>query len=242
MISRIRLAGLFALALCAFAVSAASASAAAPEFKPFTKTCTETLPGIGNYATKAACESPTGTETAEGKFHRHGIPFTDKSGISKLKVSSLSLTIECATSTSKGEITGPKTTGNNSVTYKECAEGTVKCNSAVDTAITPNEGTKGAAGVIITNTLTGTLKLNGSTTEETLAPTLGAGHDFTFIKCGTLEGAVRESVSGVVSPVGVSQPAGTLTFTEATGLTFQTKAATLTSTDEVLFSEAIEVT
>jgi hypothetical protein len=229
-ISRIRLAGLLALALCAFAVSVASASAAPPEFKPFT-ICNETA-GTGNYETKAICESPTGAEKAGGKFHRHNIFFTDTSGTTELRQKGHKPII-CKKDKSVGEITGPKTVANVVVTYEECKQGEANCNSVV----VAEEGTTGAAGDIITNKLSGELKSEAAATSgvvETLSPT-SPEKRFVSIKCATVNVAVKGKeeksgeVSGEVTPVGKPQTTGELNFKEGTngGCVFESAAAKL---------------
>jgi len=239
--SRTRLAGLLALALCAFAVSAASASAAAPEFKPFT-ICNETA-GTGNYGTKAICESPTGVEKAGGKFHRHNIFFTSTSGVSTLKTAKNTYT--CESETDIGDIISA-TSVKMTMHYFRCGtilgETTIRCKSKSPAS----EGQED----IKTEELTGTLGGTEAEPTEKLEPSAGSTAPFTELKCGTLEGVVKGAVTGKVSPVKTRSKTGKVTFLNATGLTFRSEALELTSQDDETFfrnvghteSEEVEVT
>lgn len=252
-----------AVALCAFAVTASSALAAAPEFFHCAANAS------GKYSTKAKCEAAvlggTGFEK-QAVAAGEKVKFTDKSGVQELR-SAAHETITCMASTSKGEIEGPKKVVNVIVKFTKCTQGTakVKCHSVVVT--NKKEEKEGTAGAneeeIITNTLEGELGFGTGTKTvvEDLKPTLPSER-FVSLKCGTLSVAVTGSVIGEVVPVEKLQTTGTLVFAANAGNTNQkfieyensggtnvndhltafVENAWLVGIDEITFVEAIEVT
>lgn len=190
------------------------------------------LPGLLAVALCALAASAASASAALPEFSStkiskgEHVTFTDTSGESRLETAAHNPVI-CKASTSKGEITGPKTVGGATVTYTGCTQGVANCQ---------NEGT----GVIKTNPLTGTLSYISESekrVKETLKPE--SGTEFVKFKCGTVGVIVTGSVSGEAKPVNISQTTGELIFAKAGGLVAFSEAATLTSTDKITFAEAV---
>jgi hypothetical protein len=249
--SRIRVLLVSLLAVFAVgAVASASASAAAPEFF--------------HCVAKAGGKWMAGCKVAGTEFEKVAVPagskikFTDKEGVSHLN--GLGTVVTCQKDTSSGEITGPKTVANVTVTFQECKgkKGTEEC---------PVNG-----GTITTATLHGelgkVLKAEAaSEVGEDLIPPVeikeGKEVKLPFVK---LEGAcipttsVEGSVIGEVKPINVMQTTGEVNFEcSSVGSTkqkiqkfepglkdtlsaFGNPACFESFPDAITFAEAIEVT
>jgi hypothetical protein len=125
--------------------------------------------------------------------------------------------ITCTAGTSKGEVTGPKTTKGNITTFTGCESGGFKCESGA------------TEGVIITNVLEGHLgALNSTSPGVRLFPeATGRGTELAAFSCagGTVPVKVKGSVIGALSGAAGTGPAngklltsGKLTFAEAKGI------------------------
>jgi hypothetical protein len=260
--NRIRILGLALVAVFAMSVVAVSAaSAAAPEFKSASEECYKLTSKTGNYE-NSTCTTVQAKHEGEFEKRPKKHKFTDKEATSRFIATSskgVLIVFTCTADTSKGEITGAKTTAGVTVTFTGCTakEGTKECSA----------NSKGEpAGTIKTNGLKDML----GTVAATEAPNTGVGDALEpegkegFV---TLEAACVEltkiqvlgSVIGEVKPVNVMQATGELIFAcEPPGsekqkiqkfvgvakdtLSYFGNPACFESKDEITFEEPIEVT
>ena len=257
--------GCILVVLAVSAVASASASAAAPEFFH----CVKTEKTKDEYPTKEACvkNEKKGEEPREwdriAVAAGSKIKFTDKEGVSHFYATSAKgvlITYTCEKDTSKGEITGPKTTGGVTVTFTGCtAKEDEKESCSAKSAGEP-------AGTIKTNALKDTLgavakaEAPNTATGDALEPEGKEGFvtlEASCIEVKTVQ--VSGSVIGEVKPVKVMQTGGELLFECETPKSEKQKIqrfeggvkdtlsafgnpACFESKDEVTYEEPIEVT
>jgi hypothetical protein len=179
--SRVKYALLPAIALVVVAAVTASASPSVPEwFKG---------------------GSPIGEATS--------ISFTGKSisGTPTLQ-STVGNKVVCESSSSKGEISGPRAIKNTKVTYHGCAEGMTKCNSAGQ-----------AEGTVVTNTLVGeNVYLDSAHQKAGVVLKAASGTKFATFKCGSSEVQVTGNLIAETSPLNEGdKTTGRLSFAQEEG-------------------------
>jgi hypothetical protein len=255
-------------ALSAVAVASASAAAKPPEFKSATEVCVKVeVKETGRYTT-SACTTESATHKGEFDLIPTKHKFTDKEGTSNFYATGTggAIVFTCTADTSKGEITGAKTTAGVTVTFTGCTakEGT----KASCPANSVKEKVKEPAGTIKTNGLKdvlGTVAAAEATSEvgDALKPEGEEG----FVTLEAPEAGclavkttqVSGSVIGEVKPINVMQTTGELIFACKSGeptvqkiqrfvgaekdtLLGFGKAACFESKDEITYEEPIEVT
>jgi hypothetical protein len=180
-----------------------------------------------------------------------GVKFTSTDTNPELKSPGIGITIKCKEETGSGKITGAKTVGEVHVKYTSCEAGT--CGTA-------QSGTE--AGVIETNTLSGTLGYvneNKAKVGEKLKP--ASGVEFAKVKfsnetfpCAAT--AISGAVIGEALPLNTLSTSGELLFTETEGkqtiqrlegetsnqhLTAFGVESTLISSESITFGEAVKL-
>lgn len=135
--------------------------------------------------------------------HAFPVEFSGTSGPGEL-VSTLfgfPAEVHCESGTSKGELSGPTSAANVSVTYKKCTSILGECHNA-------------AAGEIVTKQLKGeTVYFEESGQKAGILLTPASGTSFANFTCGSSAEEVTGSVVGQAAPEnGAFSTAGTLTF------------------------------
>jgi hypothetical protein len=146
-----------------------------------------------------------GSALAEGT----SITFTGKSilGTPTLETS-VGHRVICESSTSKGEITGPKTIKNTKVTYHGCKEGTTACASAGQT-----EGTIASFKLVGEN-----VYLDAARKKAGVMLKAASGTKFATFKCGSSEVQVTGDLIAAATPVNEGdRTTGLLTFAQEKG-------------------------
>jgi hypothetical protein len=181
-----------------------------------------------------------------------GVKFTSADTNPELKTPGVGITIKCKEESGSGKITGAKTVGEVHVTYSGCEAGS--CGTA-------QSGT--TAGVIETNTLSGTLgyvnESNKTKVGEKLKPASGTEFvkvKFQFESFSCPGTAVSGAVIGEALPLNSLNTSGELNFTETGGkqtiqrlegetsnqhLTAFGFESTLVSTETITFTEAVKI-
>lgn len=216
------------------AIAVASASAAAPEFKPGFG-CSEKV-GTGEYGTLKECETVGGKEEKGGKFHRHA-GFTSKSGAGVMLVPK-EAELKCKADTDTGKITGPKTVGAVTVTFTGCTGENLKTKAKCEVKSTTP---KGAAGEVITKELEGKLVKVGAEVGLLLEP---VKQPFVKLKGECLpvkETSVEGSIVGEVKLVNRLAIENEVCFENAVLKAFGAPEVLLSVCD-MTFEEAVEVT
>jgi hypothetical protein len=137
------------------------------------------------------------------------VTFTGKSiaGTPTLQ-STASHIVLCESSTSKGEISGPRSIKNTKVTYHGCKEGTTTCTSEKQTA-----------GTIVTNTLDGeNVYLDSAHKKAGVVLKAASGTKFATFKCGASECQVTGNLMAEATPVNEGdKTTGQLSFAQEKG-------------------------
>ncbi len=137
------------------------------------------------------------------------IAFTGKSiaGTPTLQ-STVGNKVVCESSTSKGEISGPRAIKNTKVTYHGCKEGTTSCKSSGQTE-----------GTIVTNTLNGeNVYLDSAHSKAGVVLKAASGTKFATFKCGSSECQVTGSLIAESAPLNEGdKTTGELRFAQEKG-------------------------
>jgi hypothetical protein len=167
-----------------------------------------------------------------------GTKFTAKSHATRFKIVSPAITWECAHSTAAGEISGTKTVSKLVIKYTECKEGSIAFRSEEDK--TTKEGVKGAPEEIVLDPLKGTLTGTEESSELKLEPEAGPEKEFTYVKGLPVEGPIRGTVVGRMASPDFAET-GSLTFSDASGLTCAGDPMTLTGTQEIKYESGAKI-
>jgi hypothetical protein len=116
--------------------------------------------------------------------------------------------VVCESSTSKGEINGPRGIKNTKVTYHGCVEGTTSCKS-----------TGQAEGTVVTNTLVGeNVYLDASHEKAGVVLKAASGTKFATFKCGSSEVQVTGNLMAEATPLNEGdKTTGHLSFAQEKG-------------------------
>lgn len=203
------------MAMFAFsAVGAASASAALPEFLHCTKVANNVL---ARFQFQSTCNALEPEEPVLGGWEELGVlegeklPFESTSGAGTLETKG-GEKISCTSDSDTGEITGPKSVSNVSVTFKGCSTTVFKfaCTSSGQ-----------ASGVIKTNLLKGEIGYLNKSKKEVgleLEPETSGGFFAEFECAGIVSIKVRGHVIGKITPVNTMTDEYDLVFEQASGV------------------------